>query len=313
MNVYRSLEAFQPPPNPVVTIGTFDGVHEGHKTILRRLNQVAGEIGGESLMLTFWPHPRLVLDPPDEDLRLLNTIEEKLAYLEEAGLQNLLMLPFTDRFSKTSPYNFIHDVLVEGMHVRYLIIGYDHRFGRKREGSLDTLKQYAPVFGYQVEEIPAHNIDEAIVSSTKVRKALLEDGDIGTANAYLGYAYSLTGEVVLGDQLGRKIGYPTANISVPEWYKLVPADGVYAVTVDVQGRRYKGMLNIGNRPTVNGRHRRIEVHLFDFEWEVYGQQMTVYFHTLLRDQVKFEDMTQLRRQLDQDRTDAIVALQNIVV
>lgn len=313
MNVYRSLEAYQPPPRPVVTIGTFDGVHEGHKTILRRLNQVAREIGGESLLLTFWPHPRMVLDPPDENLRLLNTIEEKMAHLKEAGLQNLLMLPFTDRFSKTSPYNFIRDVLAEGIRVRYLIIGYDHRFGRKREGSLDTLKQYAPEFGYELEEIPAHNIDEATVSSTKIRKALLEEGDIRTANAYLGYAYSLTGEVVSGDQLGREMGYPTANISVPEWYKLVPADGVYAVTAQVWGNRYQGMLNIGNRPTVNGRHRRIEVNLFDFKWDIYGENMTVYFHAYLRDQVKFEDMAQLRQQLDQDRADAIAALKDIAL
>jgi riboflavin kinase/FMN adenylyltransferase len=307
MKVFRSLEDYHPPVFPVVTIGTFDGVHQGHKRILDRLNEVARTKGGESLLLTFWPHPRMVLNPPDKELRLLNTIEEKKRHLEAAGLDNLVVLPFTDTFSQTPPYEFIRDILVGWLRVRYLIIGYDHRFGRKREGSLETLKAYAPEFGYEVEEIPAHAIDEAVVSSTQIRRAL-SAGAVETAREYLGYHYSLAGEVVAGDQLGRQLGFPTANISLDEPYKLIPGDGVYAITARLGDELYRGMLNIGNRPTIDGRHRRIEAHLFNFEQQIYGQWLRVFFVRFLREQRRFDSTEALREQLRSDKRSALEVL-----
>ena len=303
MKIYEGLNEFLPVTNPVVTSGTFDGVHLGHQKILQRIREIARSIGGETVMITFWPHPRLVLYPQEHKLRLLSTFEEKAKLLRQFGIDHLVTIPFTKEFSQLSSREFIDQVLVEKIQTRKLVIGYDHRFGKNREGSFEYLKQNSAEFGFELEEISRQDVDEIGVSSTKIRKAL-ESGDIETANSYLGRSYELNGLVIKGQQIGRSIGFPTANIHIPNDYKLIPKDGVYAVETSVNGSIYKSMLNIGNRPTVDGNKKTVEAHLFDFQGDLYDKQLTIYLKAYLREEQKFENLEALKEQLLKDQQQA---------
>jgi riboflavin kinase / FMN adenylyltransferase len=305
VKVYRSLDKFIAPAFPVVTIGTFDGVHIGHTTILSRLNQFARQQkGGESVLLTFWPHPRMVLQPEDNTLRLLNTMDEKIERLEKAGLENLVILPFSKDFSRMNSIDYIRDILVNGLKTRLIVVGYDHQFGKNREGSLEELQECAPLYNFKVEEIPPQKIDDNAVSSTKIRNALLS-GDIHTSSGYLGYDYFLNGTIVKGQQYGREMGFPTANIHIAEAYKLIPADGVYFVKAQLESGNFDGMMNIGERPTVQGKRKSIEVHLLGFDQDIYNQKIRIDFLHRLRDEIHFPDTAALKRQLEKDKEAAI--------
>lgn len=309
MKIYHSPGDFTRLPFAVVTSGTFDGVHLGHQKILDRVKEIAARHHGETVVITFWPHPRLVLNPEDQTLKLLNTFEEKAELLKAQGIQHLVRIPFTKEFSQLSSLEFIQRILIDAIGTRKLVIGYDHHFGKNREGSFDLLRANAPTFGFDVEEIPAQDIDHVTVSSSKIRRAL-ESGDVTTASHFLGRSYSLTGLVVKGDKLGRVMGYPTANISIESHFKLVPADGIYAVRVLHGGRWHGGMLYIGNRPTVNGIKRTIEVNIFDFDSDIYGETLTVTFEKLLRTDSKFRDLEALKQQLHLDKQLALEALKS---
>jgi riboflavin kinase/FMN adenylyltransferase len=292
---------------PIVTTGTFDGVHFGHRKIIDRLKQVAQKNDGETVLLTFSLHPRMVLFPDDNDLKLLNTLEEKKALLAKAGIDHLIVHPFTKEFSRTSSINFVRDILVNQLNTHRLVIGYNHHFGRNREGSFEHLKEFAPVYGFEVEEIPVQLLDDVGVSSTKIRKALGR-GDVKTAADYLGYEYPLSAKVVEGEQLGRTIGFPTANLVVEDALKLIPADGVYAVKVDLGARTYKGMMNIGVKPTLGSTQRTLEVNLFDFDEQIYGASVTIHFVERIRDELGFENLEALRSQLHKDKANALSVL-----
>jgi riboflavin kinase/FMN adenylyltransferase len=309
MRIYYSLDDFAPIKNAVVTSGTFDGVHLGHQKILNRLKEIAGKHLGETVVITFWPHPRLILKPEEDSLRLLNTFEEKADLLKHQGIQHLLRIPFTKEFSQISSQAFIKNILVDTIGTKKLVIGYDHRFGNNREGSFEQLKLNGPTYGFDVEEIEQQDVDHIAVSSSKIRYAL-ESGDIETAIHFLGRPYSMTGQVVKGDKLGRVLGYPTANIDLDSRLKLIPSDGIYAVTVKYKSTIYKGMLYIGNRPTVNGTKRVIEVNLFDFNKEIYGESLTIYFHSLIRLDSKFQDLEALKKQLHDDKEKALNLLKD---
>lgn len=300
MRIYEGLEGFLPVPNAVVTSGTFDGVHLGHQKIIQRIRELARSIHGETVLITFWPHPRLVLYPTEHHLRLLSTFEEKANLLRQFGIDHLVTIPFTQEFSQMTSEEFIRKILVEKIHTKKLVIGYDHRFGKNREGSFEYLKSHGQEFGFELEEISRQDVDEIGVSSTKIRKAL-ESGDIKTATNYLGRPYELNGLVVKGQQIGRSIGFPTANIHIPNDYKLIPHDGVYAVEVKVEGVLYKAMLNIGNRPTVDGTRKTVEAHLFDFQGDLYNKLVTVSFKEFIREERKFENLEALKNQLVQDQ------------
>lgn len=300
MKVYRELSNFVSVSNAVVTIGTFDGLHLGHKKIINRMKEVAAGIGGETVILTFFPHPRMILHPEDTSLKLLNTISEKIQLLEEMGVDNLVITPFTRDFSNMSSDEFVQQVLVKMLHTRKLVIGYDHRFGKNREGSFESLARSGLTYGFDVEKIPEQDLDDIAISSTRVRKSLLE-GRIEVANRYLNYPYPLNGKVMTGDQIGRTLGYPTANILVTESYKLIPGDGIYAVNVGVAGSRYQGMLYIGNRPVVNGMSRSIEVNIFDFSQDIYGQDITVEFVYYIRGDGNFKSLDELKAQMARDK------------
>ncbi|MFB6258130.1 MAG: bifunctional riboflavin kinase/FAD synthetase [Flavobacteriales bacterium] len=308
--MHRSISEFPSEEGVVLTIGTFDGVHEGHKRILRKLVEKARQKGGKSVLLTFFPHPRMVL-APDSEIRLLTTMDEKRDLLGEEGIDHLIIQPFTKEFAAMEPEDYIRKVLIEGIGVESLVIGYDHRFGKERKGDLNTLKRSAPEFGFDVEEIPAHLIDDVDVSSTKVRNALYE-GDVRTANRYLGQAYTLTGEVVRGDRKGQEMGFPTANLRIPESYKLIPSNGVYAVEVLLRGELRSGMLNIGYTPTLHDRQEAsIEVHIFGVEEELYGESITLRFFDRIRDEREFEGMEALRERLEKDRKEALASLKEL--
>lgn len=307
MKIYSSIESFRNVKRPIVTTGTFDGVHFGHRKIIDRLKQVAQKNDGETVLLTFSPHPRMVLFPDDNDLKLLNTLEEKKALLAKAGIDHLIVHPFTKEFSRTSSINFVRDILVNQLNTHRLVIGYNHHFGRNREGSFDHLKEFAPVYGFEVEEIPVQLLDDVGVSSTKIRKALGR-GDVKTAADYLGYEYPLSAKVVEGEQLGRTIGFPTANLVVEDALKLIPADGVYAVKVDLGARTYKGMMNIGVKPTLGSTQRTLEVNLFDFDEQIYGASVTIRFVERIRDEQGFENLEDLRSQLHKDKANALSVL-----
>jgi len=308
MKVYRSFEEYKKPEFPVITIGFFDGVHIGHQKIIKRLNTLAEDHNGESVLLTFWPHPRLVLQPDDNKLRLINTLNEKLELLEQYGLDNIVVVPFTKEFSRLSPVEYIRDVLVNTLGGKTLIIEYDHRFGKNRCGSFDDLKEAAPTYDFQLQKIDAQEIEDVTVSSTKIRKAVSE-GDMKQAQKYLGHSFSLSGDVVKGDQIGRTLGFPTANIKVPEAYKLLPGDGVYAVRVKLDDRLLNGMLNIGNRPTIskNG-EKRIEVHLFDFDEDIYNRPLKIEFVDWLREDIQYNSLDELVEQLKKDAAQARLLL-----
>ncbi len=296
-NEFSSLESI---PNPVLTIGTFDGVHLGHQKIIDRLNKEAEKIGGESVLFTFYPHPRMVLFPDSHGLQLIQTQEEKLEKLKLMGLQNVIVYPFTYEFSRLTALEFVRDFLVNQLNVKMVVIGYDHQFGKNREGSIGFLKSVSSTYDFEVIEIPAQEIDEVNVSSTKIRQAILE-GEISKANHFLVDPFQLSGTVVRGNALGRTIGYPTANIEVNSVMKLIPGNGVYAVTATVEGELHRGMMNIGVRPTVGGDLKRtVEVNIFDFDKDIYGKTITVCFLSKWRDEMKFGSLEELKAQLKKD-------------
>ncbi len=307
MKIYHNLDDFTRLDFAIVTSGTFDGVHLGHQKILARLKEIAGKNKGETVVITFWPHPRFILRPEDNSLKLLNTFEEKAELLKEQGIQHLIRIPFTKEFSQLSSEEFITNILVKTIGTKKLVIGYDHRFGKNREGSFEQLKLNGPTYGFDVEEIPRQDVDHIGVSSTKIRQAL-EQGDLVTSMHLLGRPYSLSGRVVKGDKLGRLMGFPTANIEIDTHHKLIPMDAIYAVQVTYAHENFGGMLYIGNRPTVNGTKRNIEVNIFNFEKDIYGEDLTVHFIKLIRNDRKFQDLEALRSQLQLDKESALQVL-----
>ncbi len=311
MKVYTNLDDFKGVKNPVVTTGTFDGVHLGHQKIISRLKDAAREENGETVLLTFSPHPRMVLFPDDNELKLLNTRSEKIELLEKYGIDHLIIYPFTKEFSRLTSIEFVRNILVNSIQTKRLVIGYNHHFGRNREGSFEHLKEYGPLYGFGVEEIPAKDMDNIQISSTKIRNALLI-GDVKTATNYLGHPYTLSGTVVKGKQLGRKIGYPTANLKISDNYKLIPGDGVYAVQVKYSNNTYAGMLNIGNNPTIEGKGKSIEVNIFDFDKMIYEEEVTVIFVERLRDEVKFNSLEELKQQLAKDKLESLSKMNTFV-
>lgn len=324
MNIYHQLSDFKKLNNAVVTIGTFDGVHYGHQKIVKRLCELAKSSGGESVILTFFPHPRMIIDPENQDLKLINTIKEKAEILANLGVDHLIITPFTRDFSNLSAADYIKNILIDTIGTKQIIVGYDHRFGKDRKGGMAELVAFSKIYDYAIEEIPEQDINDVAVSSTKIRQALL-NGDVSLAAEYLGYHFSINGPVIKGDKIGRTIGFPTANIFVEETYKLIPSDGIYAVTVEMnegakaEGSKaegklhpstllpstFKGMAYIGQRPTINGMTRNIEVNIFDFDREIYGQSIKMNFLKFLRHDVKFTGLETLTQQLHQDKIDTL--------
>ena len=300
MKVYHHLNEFKKTGNAAVTIGTFDGVHIGHRKIISRLLETAQQNGGESVILTFFPHPRMILTPEDANLKLISTMDEKAALLEKLGVDHLIITPFTRDFSNLSAEEYIKQILVDQIGTQQIVIGYDHRFGKNRAGGLEDLQRNAPIYGFEIEEIPEQDIHDVAVSSTKIRQALL-NGDIQTANDFLGYPFHVTGKVIKGDQIGRKLGYPTANLLIPETYKILPSDGVYAFKIEIDRFFYNGMGYIGHRPTINGMSRNIEANIFDFNKDLYGKTIRLHFHGFIRGDEKFDSLEEMRLQIEKDR------------
>jgi len=301
VKVYRDINNFKA-KNPVVTIGTFDGVHLGHQKVIERLKAYAQKYNGESVIFTFYPHPRLVTAPNEGNLRLLTTLEEKTALFEKTGIDHLVIFPFTKSFSELSYKEFVKNILVEKINTRCLVVGYDHRFGKNREGGFEYLKECAKKHAFDIEKLDALLMDESNISSTKIRESL-ENGNIARANRYLGYRFTLHGTVVEGERVGRKIGFPTANIEASDVHKLIPGYGVYAVEIKLSGKNYRGMLNIGTRPTFNNNadNRSIEVHIFDFSGDIYNKEITLIFAGKIRAEKKFSGPEALVEQLKKDK------------
>ncbi len=306
MKVYQNIDALPEFKNAVITIGTFDGVHLGHKQIIKQLLKEAEEIAGTAVLITFHPHPKKVVASVQKPIFILNTQEEKYDLLAEAGIDHIVVIPFTREFAEQPAENYIKDFLVEKFHPHTIIIGYDHRFGKDRAGDYQLLENEAVKFGYIVKEIPEHILQNITISSTKIREALLA-GDVEKANELLGYPYFFSGLVIEGNKLGRTIGYPTANLQNMDEQKLIPANGVYAVEVKIEGfdTIYKGMMNIGIRPTVDGTKRVTEVNIFDFDESIYGKNVQVSLKKRLRSEVKFNGLDALKEQLGKDKEDAI--------
>ena len=299
MKVYHSIDQFPSNIKSVLTLGTFDGVHKGHKYVLKRMNEIAKKEGGESVLLTFYPHPRHVLQPDNQNLKLLNTIEEKIKELEKSGIQHFVIHKFTKDFSRTKSVNFIRDLLVNKLKMKYMVVGYDHHFGRNREGSYDELIEFSELYNFNLEQIPPQDEDEVTVSSTKIRN-LLSNGNIEKANSYLGYDYPINGVVVKGNRIGRTLNYPTANILIKNKWKLLPKDGVYLVKVMLENKQYFGMLNIGKKPTFYKEKHSVEVHIFDFVADIYGSEIKVDFLKRMRDEIQFGSLEDLQSQLRTD-------------
>lgn len=301
MKVFEGLANVGQIKNPVVTIGTFDGVHLGHQKILQQVRLEAEKIEGESVLLTFYPHPRMVLNPENHQLQLIQTQAEKLEKLAECGLENVVIFPFTKAFAQLSALEFVKDILVSKIGAKKIIIGYDHQFGNDRKGNIEFLKNHATEFGYEVIEIPAKEVDEVNVSSTKIRNALLQ-GDIEMANIFLNQPFEITGMVKKGKQLGRTIGFPTANVKVQESTKLIPINGVYAVRIAIErGENLNAMMNIGTRPTVsNEAQQSIEVNIFDFNEDIYDKLVKVSLFKRIRSEEKFPNLEALKIQIAKD-------------
>ncbi|WP_099366295.1 bifunctional riboflavin kinase/FAD synthetase [Sphingobacterium sp. 1.A.4] len=325
MKIYRNLDEFQPLDFAIVTIGTFDGVHVGHQKILNKLVELAKDNTGETVLLTFYPHPRLIINPDDDSLRLINDIEEKVERLALAGIDHLIITPFTRDFSNQTAEEYISNVLVNKIGCKKIVIGYDHHFGKNREGTIKDLIHNSQIFDYTVEEIPEQDIEDVAVSSTRVRESLIK-GDIITANKYLGYPFELTGTVIRGDQIGREIGFPTANLHIHEAHKLIPAYGIYAVEVEIYprsteiktGHYYQpepervaqGMCYIGTRPTVDGMNRKIEVNLLDFNDDLYTKTVRVKFLQFIRHDQWFESLELMQEQIKKDEKDIRAFFEN---
>lgn len=302
MKTYNNIKEYNK-KSAVVTIGTFDGVHIGHKKILERIIFNAKKLHCESVLLTFFPHPRMVLQD-NSVVQLLNTVEEKTQLLEKTGIDNLIIHPFNKEFSRLSAEDFVKEILVNQLNIQKIIIGYDHRFGRNRTADINDLIRYGNEYGFEVEQISAQEVNDNAVSSTKIRNAILE-GNITLANAYLGYNYFFTGAVVKGKQLGRTIGFPTANIKISEDYKLIPKNGVYLVKSEYDSKTVFGLMNIGTRPTVNGTNQTIEVFFLDFDKDLYNEKLSVEIIEFIRNEQKFDSLDDLKNQINKDKIFAL--------
>ena len=309
MKTYNSIYDYNKKEKSIVTIGTFDGVHIGHKLILEKLIQNAKEHDCESVVLTFFPHPRMVLQE-SSDVKLINTIEEKSELIGNIGIENLIIHPFDQKFSRLTAEEFVKTILVDLLNIKKIIIGYDHRFGRNRTANINDLIVYGKQYDFEVEQISAQEINDNAVSSTKIRNAILE-GNISLANKYLGYNYTFSGEVVKGKQLGRTIGFPTANIHIKESYKLIPKNGVYIVKSNYDGNTIFGMMNIGNRPTVNGENLTIEVNFFDFDEDIYNKIISIEILAFIREEQKFDSLDSLKSQLNKDQQTSLSYISKI--
>lgn len=303
LNIFQSIQDFSSTKKTILTLGTFDGVHIGHKKILEKLTQNTENNQYESLVLTFFPHPRMILQN-QSDIKLLNTISEKIDLLEKTGIENLVIHPFDESFSRLTAEDFVSEILVNQFHIHKIIIGHDHRFGRNRTANIEDLIRFGEQYSFEVEQISAQEIDAISVSSTKIRKALSQ-GNMTLANQYLGYDYFLTGTILEGKRLGRTIGFPTANLRVDEDYKLIPLNGVYVVKSLINQQTVFGIMNIGYNPTVGGDHLSIEIHYLDFNSELYGQKLSVSILQYLRPEKKFDSIESLKTQLKKDRDEAI--------
>ena len=303
MKVFRNIIEARNIPNAVVTIGTFDGVHLGHQAIFNKMKALAQSVGGQTVVVTFSPHPRQVLNIDSSNLRFLTTPEEKLKKFEEFGIDNVVIINFTKEFSRTPSEVFIKDYIIDHLKPAYIVVGYDHHFGKNRMGDFDLLSDLKKKYGFKVERIAAQDVEHIAISSTKIRNALAQ-GNVKSANRLLGYPYAVTAEVVRGNEIGRTIGFPTANLELPKEYMLFGRGGVFACLVDYNGVTYKAMANIGHRPTIGDRAEDdmlIEVNLFDFDGDLYGKSITVRFIDRIRDEVKFEGLQALKAQLERDR------------
>ena len=299
MKIYHSIKEFPSDINTIVTIGTFDGIHKGHKTIINRINEIAKKEGLKSVLLTFDPHPRHVLYHDDQELILIHTIEEKIEALSKTGLQNIIVHKFTKEFSRTKSVNFIRDVLVSKLNMKYMVVGFNHHFGKNREGTYDDLLEMSELYDFRIEKIEPQDVDGVTLSSTKIRNAI-KNGDIKKVNSYLCCNFSISGKVVQGNKIGRSIGFPTANIKIDNQWKILPADGVYAVKVYLNNDQYYAMLNIGKRPTIADKRNAIEVYIFDFSADIYGADIKVEFVKRIRDEKRFNDLGSLKSQLKID-------------
>jgi riboflavin kinase/FMN adenylyltransferase len=318
MHIYRNIDHLPAFRRAVVTIGTFDGVHTGHQQILEQLRQEAARIDGETVIITFHPHPRKIVKGAATDIRLLNTLQEKIGLLSEKGIDHLVIVPFTEAFSQLTAEQYVQEFLLGKFHPHTIIIGYDHQFGKGRAGDYHLLEDFSRREGFHLQEIPVHLLNEISVSSTRIREAIVR-ADLDTANRLLGYDFFFTGLVVDGNKLGRTLGYPTANLQIEDPEKLIPGDGIYAVEVTEvpeqakenalpTGPRMKGMMSIGIRPTIGGTSRVIEVNIFDFNGDLYGKQLRVYMKKYLRAEEKFPGLDELKQQLAKDKEDALAAL-----
>jgi riboflavin kinase/FMN adenylyltransferase len=313
MQVHRDIDHLPDFHNAVITIGTFDGVHTGHRQIFMQMKSAATGINGETVIITFHPHPRKIVKGRPGTVQLLTTMDERIALLEEIGINHLVIVPFTGEFAEMDAESYVKNFLIQKFNPHTIIIGYDHRFGKGRSGDYKLLESFAKVYGFTVKEIPEKLLNDAIISSTFIRDSLL-NGDVDKAAVLLGYTYFIEALVVHGQKRGRTIGYPTANLEIPDGEKLVPTDGVYAVKVLVKesgnAEYYNGMLNIGFRPTVDGTRKVIEVNLFDFHGDLYGQKIKVFFHRFIRGEIKFAGIEQLKAQLDADKIASLSILEN---
>jgi riboflavin kinase/FMN adenylyltransferase len=300
MRIFEGIESLGEIKNPVVTIGTFDGVHLGHQKIIEQLNLEAAKNGGESVLLTFDPHPRIVLFPENHNVKLIQTLGEKFQVLEKFDLKNVVLVPFTKGFSELSAIDFVEQILIGNLKAKKVVIGYDHQFGRNREGNIQFLKSVSEKYGFEVIEISAKSIDEINISSTKIRDSLLR-GDVETAKLFLSRPYEISGSVIRGNQLGRTLDFPTANVKVDSELKLIPANGVYAVQVKIDGKMHFGVMNIGTKPTVNSSNEKsLEVHIFDFNKVIYGDIITVFMEKHIRNEQKFANLDELKRAISND-------------
>jgi len=307
MQIHRNIADLPKFRNAVITIGTFDGVHLGHKQIIDNLKMEAAAADGESVIITFHPHPRKVVSSVITGVRLINTLAERIELLEKTGIDHLVIVPFTDYFASQTPEEYIHDFLVDKFNPHTIIIGYDHRFGKDRAGDYKMMEEKALVYNYQLKEIPEHILNTVKVSSTNIRNAILHS-NVEEANNFLGYDFFFEGEVFHGDKIGRTIGYPTANLKSTDEEKIALGDGIYAVHATVEGNIYKGMMSIGFRPTVNGKVRVTEVNIFDFANDIYGQTIRVIVKKYLRSEVKFDGLAALKLQLHKDKEDSLACL-----
>lgn len=300
MKIHENIETFPAINNPVITIGTFDGVHIGHRAIFDKMKEEAVKIGAETVVITFFPHPRIVLGLDNSQLRFINRQNKKIELLEKAGIDHLIIIKFTKEFSLKTSDEFIKGLVIEKLKPAIIVIGYDHHFGKNREGNYHLLEVYSRQYGFKLVQVQAQIIDDITVSSSKIRK-LLEAGNVKEANALLGYVYSISGKVVHGKSIGKDIGFPTANIETGDEYKLIAAVGVYACLIECRGKMYKGMSNIGFRPTIDQGDLTIEVNIFDFGQQIYDEEITIYFVERLRNEKKFESLQALVEQLHKDR------------